>query len=74
MITADLELVFSLWLAHLKNSKNLKNVHIKGIDNESAIKYNYDKLGVIKIWRYGMWFWKHVSWNLKSHLFHLLAL
>lgn len=32
MITASLELVFNLELAHLKNAKNFENVHRKGTD------------------------------------------
>lgn len=35
--------MFSLELTHLKNAKNLENVHIEGINNKSGIKYNYDK-------------------------------
>lgn len=47
MIADSLELVFSLRLAHLKNAKDLENVHIKGIGNKSGIKYN-----MIKSWCY----------------------
>ena len=47
MITAILELVFSLGLDLWKNAENL-NVHIKGID-KSCIKYNYDKNRVINL-------------------------
>lgn len=39
--------MFSVELTHLKNAKNLENVHIKGIDNKSGIKCNYDKKSVL---------------------------
>lgn len=49
MIADSLKLVFGLRLTHLKNAKDLENVHIKGIGNNSGIKYNMIKSCVIKI-------------------------